>query len=87
LAATGFGEASDREAAKFLFDQLQRASIHYSAPCEPFGGGLLSAGELSHIVGDIGAELQRNREGCADFLVPKLEGHCASTECNGLPMR
>src|SRR5665213_1936292 len=56
------GEATPRDAAKYLFDQLQRATVHYYSPCEPFGGGLLSAGELSQIVDDMSDELERNRQ-------------------------
>jgi hypothetical protein len=48
LAAAGVGEAADRDAAKYLLERLQRATIHYSWPCEPFAGGLLSAEELAH---------------------------------------
>jgi hypothetical protein len=62
LVAAGVGKASPRDAAKYFFDQLQRATVHYSVACAPFGGGLLSAGELSQIVDAMSDELERNRQ-------------------------
>lgn len=61
-AVAAIGNAPRRDVAKYLFGELQRARIHYSWPCEPFGGGLVSAKELAQIVVDMGDELERNRK-------------------------
>ena len=62
LALSGSLQSDPRTAALALYKVLMHARFHYTMPCKPFGGGLLSAEELSREVDELLAEVERNSQ-------------------------